>query len=160
MVEWFIIFVISGVNEGVKMGKITENYGELVFNQDEMKKRLTSEAFDQYMDTINNGASLNESIANDIARAVKEWAIEKGASHFTHWFQPQRSGTAEKHDAFIDYNGKEKELRANGLLSTCIQHEVDHLNGVLFIDYLSKIKKDMIIKKLIKYKKEVSKIIL
>ncbi len=87
------------------MGKIIENYGELVFGQEEMKKRLTSETFDQYMDTINNGASLNENIASDIARAVKEWAIEKGASHFTHWFQPQRSGTAEKHDAFIDYNG-------------------------------------------------------
>ena len=49
---------------------------------------------------------------------------------------------------YIDYNGKEKELKADGLLATCIQHEVDHLNGILFIDYLSKLKKDMIIKKL------------
>ena len=49
---------------------------------------------------------------------------------------------------YIDYNGKQTELEAEGLLSTCIQHEVDHLNGVLFIDYLSKLKKDMIIKKL------------
>ena len=61
---------------------------------------------------------------------------------------------------FIDYNGKKKELLANGLLATCIQHEVDHLNGVLFIDYLSKLKKDMIIKKLIKHKKELNKVIL
>ena len=61
---------------------------------------------------------------------------------------------------FIDYNGKRKELKANGLLATCIQHEIDHLNGILFIDYLSKLKKDMIIKKLIKYKKEINKIIL
>ena len=67
---------------------------------------------------------------------------------------------SECHLSYIDYEGKQKKLKANGLLATCIQHEVDHLNGVLFIDYLSKIKKDMIIKKLIKYKKEVSKIIL
>ena len=51
-------------------------------------------------------------------------------------------------------------MRAKGLLATCIQHEVDHLNGVLFIDYLSKLKKDMIIKKLVKHKKELNKIVL
>ena len=67
---------------------------------------------------------------------------------------------AECQIKFIDYNGKEKELKANGLLATCIQHEVDHLNGVLFIDYLSKLKKDMIVKKLIKHKKELDKVIL
>ena len=60
---------------------------------------------------------------------------------------------------YIDLNGQEKELKAKGLLSTCIQHEVDHLNGVLFIDYLSKLKKDMIIKKLVKHKKEIERII-
>ena len=67
---------------------------------------------------------------------------------------------AECQIKFIDYNGKEKELNAKGLLATCIQHEVDHLNGVLFIDYLSKLKKDMIIKKLKKQKKEIEKAIL
>ena len=61
---------------------------------------------------------------------------------------------------FIDYNGKEKELKAKGLLATCIQHEIDHLDGILFIDYLSKLKKDMIVKKLIKHKKELKKIVL
>ena len=60
---------------------------------------------------------------------------------------------------FIDYFGKKQTLKAEGLLATCIQHEVDHLNGVLFIDYLSKLKKDMIIKKLVKHKKEISRII-
>ena len=60
---------------------------------------------------------------------------------------------------YIDYFGKEKELKADGLLSTCIQHEVDHLNGILFIDYLSKLKKDMIIKKLVKKKKEIERVI-
>ena len=61
---------------------------------------------------------------------------------------------------YIDFDGKKKNLKAKGLLATCIQHEIDHLDGVLFIDYLSKIKKDMIIKKLIKHKKELNKIIL
>ena len=55
---------------------------------------------------------------------------------------------------FLDYNGKQKEIEADDLLSTCIQHEVDHCDGILFIDYLSKLKKDMIIKKLVKAKKE------
>ncbi len=67
---------------------------------------------------------------------------------------------AECHVDYLDYNGKEKSIKADGLLATCIQHEIDHLDGVLFIDYLSKLKKDMIIKKLIKHKKKTNKIIL
>ena len=67
---------------------------------------------------------------------------------------------SECHIDYVDYNGKKKKLKADGLLSTCIQHEIDHLDGVLFIDYLSKLKKDMIIKKLKKYKKEVDKVII
>ena len=67
---------------------------------------------------------------------------------------------AECHVDYLDYNGKEKSIKADGLLATCVQHEIDHLDGVLFIDYLSKLKKEMIIKKLIKHKKETSKIIL
>ena len=59
---------------------------------------------------------------------------------------------ANCHLKYIDFNGKEKELKTDGLLSTCIQHEVDHLNGILFIDYLSKLKKSMILKKLLKNK--------
>ena len=60
---------------------------------------------------------------------------------------------------YVDYNGREKELKAEGLLATCVQHEVDHLNGILFIDYLSKLKKDMIIKKLVKQKKGIERVI-
>ena len=55
---------------------------------------------------------------------------------------------------------KKKNIKAKGLLATCIQHEIDHLNGILFIDYLSKLKKDMIIKKLVRQKKEINKIVL
>ena len=60
---------------------------------------------------------------------------------------------------YINYQRKNKELKADGLLATCIQHEVDHLDGILFIDYLSKLKKDMIIKKLVKQKKEIERVI-
>jgi len=67
---------------------------------------------------------------------------------------------AECQIEYVDYNGKKKDLKASGLLATCIQHEIDHLNGILFIDYLSKLKRDMIIKKLINNKKELNKIVL
>ena len=66
---------------------------------------------------------------------------------------------SECHVDYLDYNGEKKNLKADGLLSTCIQHEVDHLNGILFIDYLSKLKKDLIIKKLVKHKKEIKRIV-
>ena len=66
---------------------------------------------------------------------------------------------AECRIKYLDYNGNLKELKADGLLSTCIQHEVDHLNGVLFIDYLSKLKKSMIVKKLIKQKQTLERIV-
>ena len=67
---------------------------------------------------------------------------------------------AECHLNYIDYYGKKKNLKAKGLLSTCIQHEIDHIEGILFIDYLSKLKKDIIIKKLIKQKKNLNKIVI
>ena len=67
---------------------------------------------------------------------------------------------AECQVKYIDYFGKENEIKATGLLSTCIQHELDHLNGVLFIDYLSKLKRDMIVKKLIKQKQKLDKVVL
>ncbi|MFL2889914.1 MAG: peptide deformylase [Pelagibacteraceae bacterium] len=66
---------------------------------------------------------------------------------------------AECHLKYIDYSGEQKELKAKGLLATCIQHEVDHLNGILFIDYLSKLKKTMIVKKLKKHKESLERIV-
>tara|TARA_B100001057_G_scaffold36875_1_gene33370 strand:- start:1916 stop:2440 length:525 start_codon:yes stop_codon:yes gene_type:complete len=60
---------------------------------------------------------------------------------------------------FLDYEGKQNELNANGLLATCIQHEIDHLNGILFIDHLSKLKKDLILKKTKKQKKEIDRVV-
>ncbi|MFL2883466.1 MAG: peptide deformylase [Pelagibacteraceae bacterium] len=66
---------------------------------------------------------------------------------------------SECHLEYLDYDGKPQELKANGLLATCIQHEIDHLDGILFIDYLSKLKKDFIIKKLSKQKKDIERIV-
>jgi peptide deformylase len=65
----------------------------------------------------------------------------------------------ECHLSYLDYNGQKKELRAEGLLATCIQHEMDHLEGILFIDYLSKLKKNYIVKKLSKQKKVLARIV-
>ena len=65
----------------------------------------------------------------------------------------------ECHIKYLDYNGDSKDLKANGLLATCIQHEIDHLEGILFIDYLSKLKRSMITKKLSKQKKELERIV-
>ena len=90
-----------------------------------------------------------------VSKSVYEEGCLSLPGHFAEIERP-----SECHVDFIDYNGKENTLKAEGILSTCIQHEVDHLNGVLFIDYLSKLKKDMIIKKLIKQKKEIEKIII
>ena len=64
------------------------------------------------------------------------------------------------HVKYLDYNGNHKELQSEGLLATCIQHEIDHLDGILFIDYLSNLKKSMIIKKLSKQKKELERIVI
>ena len=76
------------------------------------------------------------------------------------WTFCRNERPAECHLKYLDYNGKEKKLTAEGILATCIQYEIDHLDGVLFIDYLSKLKKDMIIKKLVKQKRELNKIVL
>ena len=88
-------------------------------------------------------------------RSVYEEGCLSLPGHFAEIERP-----AECELDYIDYDGKERNLKAKGLMATCIQHEVDHLNGVLFIDYLSKLKKDMIIKKLIKQKKEINKVVL
>ena len=92
-------------------------------------------------------------------RSNKTSTYEEGClslpGHFAEVERPE-----ECHLNFIDYNGKKKNLKANGLLATCIQHEVDHLDGILFVDHISKLKRDMIIKKLKKSKKELNKLVL
>ena len=84
------------------MSKVTDLYGSMVFNEHTMQERLPSATYKQLMRTIKGGEPLDIDVANVVAHAMKEWAIEKGATHFTHWFQPLTGITSEKHDSFID----------------------------------------------------------
>ncbi len=81
--------------------KLPEIFGSMVFDDSAMKSRLPQSVYDAMKRTIDDGRSLDISIANAVAEAMKSWAIERGATHFTHWFQPMTGITAEKHDAFI-----------------------------------------------------------
>ena len=84
------------------MTYVPDLYGSLVFNEHTMQERLPSATYKQLMRTIRDGAPLDLDVANVVAHAMKEWAIEKGATHYTHWFQPLTGITSEKHDSFID----------------------------------------------------------
>ncbi len=96
---------------------VSKEFGKLVFNDRVMKSSLSKEVYDSLRKTIDEGAKLDISVANEVARAMRDWAVENGATHFTHWFQPLTGITAEKHDSFIspapdggvilDFSGKE-----------------------------------------------------
>ncbi len=83
------------------MKAVTDYFGENVFNEDVMKARLPKEVYKQVQAAINHGKRLDASAAAVVANAMKDWAVEKGATHYTHWFQPMTGITAEKHDSFI-----------------------------------------------------------
>ena len=99
------------------MTRVSDYFGCLVFDDRVMKSRLSSKVYNSLKKTIDAGAQLDSSVANAVADAMKEWAIENGATHYTHWFQPLTGVTAEKHDGFItpapdggvmmDFSGKE-----------------------------------------------------
>ena len=84
------------------MSNVPELYGSMVFNEHVMRERLPKDTFKQLMKTVKEGAPLNIDVANVVAHAMKEWAIEHGATHYTHWFQPLSGITSEKHDGFVD----------------------------------------------------------
>ena len=83
------------------MTDIPKIFGSMVFNREVMRQRLSSEIYDRLIDIIENGGEMEKDVADAVAEAMKEWAIEKGATHYTHWFQPMTGITAEKHDSFI-----------------------------------------------------------
>ena len=83
------------------MTKVPEIFGSLVFNEAVMKDRLPKDVYKALQNTIKNGEPIDLKVANVVANAMKDWAIEHGATHFTHWFQPMTGITAEKHDSFI-----------------------------------------------------------
>ncbi len=80
---------------------ISKVFGSNVFNEKAMKERLPNDTYKALLKTIEQGAPLTLNVANVVANAMKDWAIEKGATHYTHWFQPLTGTTAEKHDSFI-----------------------------------------------------------
>ncbi|MBU1894871.1 MAG: glutamine synthetase III, partial [Candidatus Omnitrophica bacterium] len=86
-------------SRGIK--KIVDIYGENVFSLKTMRNYLSDKAYKSLRSTIKEGKTLNNEIADEVADAMKTWAVSKGATHFTHWFQPLTGTTAEKHDSFI-----------------------------------------------------------
>ena len=84
----------------------SEYFGKYVFNREKMYKYLPADVYNKMIDVMDNGARLDRSIADAVAKGMKQWAQEMGATHYTHWFQPLTEGTAEKHDAFVEHDGK------------------------------------------------------
>lgn len=119
------------------MSKLPELFGSMVFNENVMRERLPKETFKALKKTMDEGTPLDEGVANIVANAMKDWAVEKGVTHFTHWFQPMTGITAEKHDSFItpigrgniimEFSGKElvkgepdgSSFPSGGIRATC-----------------------------------------
>ena len=84
----------------------SEFFGRKVFNRARMYKYLPADVYEKLVDVIDNGVQLDRGIANAVAKGMKQWADENGVTHYSHWFQPLTEGTAEKHDAFVEHDGK------------------------------------------------------
>ena len=84
----------------------SEYFAKYVFNREKMFKYLPAKVYERLVDAIDNGAALDRSVADEVAAGMKRWATELGVTHYTHWFQPLTEGTAEKHDAFVEPDGK------------------------------------------------------
>ena len=87
-------------------GRPCEYFGKKVFNREKMYKYLPKDVYNKMVDVIDNGARLDRDVADAVAAGMKQWATENGVTHYTHWFQPLTEGTAEKHDSFIEHDGK------------------------------------------------------
>ena len=90
--------------------KLPELFGSLVFNEETMKERLSSASYSAWKRCITDGTSLDIGTANEIAEAMKQWAVEKGATHYTHWFQPMTVHPAEKPHTIIYHQGGRKSI--------------------------------------------------
>lgn len=129
------------------MKKVSDYFGCKVFDDRVMKARLSSKVYQSLRKTIDEGAKLDISVANAVAAAMKDWAVENGATHYTHWFQPLTGVTAEKHDSFIspspdggvimEFSGKElikgepdaSSFPSGGLRATFEARDIRH--GIL-----------------------------
>ena len=103
---------VSGVSESAPVR--IDYYGADVFSTEVMKKYLPKDTAKTLLSTIQDGLPLNADIAADVAHAMKQWALERGATHYTHWFQPMTGSTAEKHDSFLDPKGMEPIMSFSG----------------------------------------------
>ena len=99
-------FKKKAVDVKVPKERPSEYFGKYVFNKEKMYKYLPKAIYDKMVDVMDNGARLDRSIADAVATGMKQWALEMGVTHYTHWFQPLTEGTAEKHDAFVEHDGK------------------------------------------------------
>lgn len=96
--------------ESTNGAHVSKTFGSFVFNEEEQKKRLPEDAYKALRRTVGHGEALDLSVADAVANAIKDWAVEHGATHYTHWFQPLTGITAEKHDAFLSPNGDGKAV--------------------------------------------------
>ena len=94
------------VEVSLRSERPSEYFGKYVFNKQKMYQYLSSNAYQQMCDVIDNGAPLDRTIADEVADGMKRWAMDLGVTHYTHWFQPLTEGTAEKHDGFVEHDGK------------------------------------------------------
>ena len=96
------------------MSKVPEMFGSMVFNDKKMQERLPKSTYKALKRTVQNGEPLDLSVANVVANAMKDWAVEMGCTHYTHWFQPMTGVTAEKHDSFICPDGDQVIMEFSG----------------------------------------------
>ena len=99
-------FHVKAKEVAVPTERPSEYFGKYVFNREKMFKYLSSTVYAKLADAMDHGAALDRNIADEVASGMKRWATELGVTHYTHWFQPLTEGTAEKHDAFVEHDGK------------------------------------------------------
>ena len=109
---------------------VEEIFGSKVFDESVMREKLAKDTYRELEKTIHDGKQLNIKIANAVAHAMKEWALEQGATHYTHWFQPMTGVTAEKHDGFIN---PDKDGKVNGKILCCADSEYIYVVDYEFI---------------------------
>ena len=100
-------------------GKRSELFAINVFNEVAMRQLMTRDAFDAVMNAIQYGTKIDRRVADQVAASMRDWAISKGATHYTHWFQPLTGGTAEKHDAFFEPITRDSAIERFSVISWC-----------------------------------------
>ena len=122
----------------MEMTRLLEDYGCLTFSDDVMKERIPKSIYKAFHESLDNGEELSKECATVIANAMKIWALENGATHFTHWFMPMTGLTAEKHDAFLEPDGCKAVLEFSGKVN--LMHRLSRLE-----DYGQHLKREAIL---------------